>query len=151
MKRNIIIGLIVFVILLLGGGIVWVRKATLPTELPEILPTPTVALPTISDDVEVAFVIRKDRPAAVLSIKRIPSDVESVEYELTYITGAGLPRGVLGKIRLNGEKNVIRDDIVLGTCSSGKCVYDTGVTSVDLSLKFNTSSGSRVFQKTYSL
>lgn len=151
MKRNVIIGSIVLIVLLLGGGIVWVRQATLPAAETEVLPTPTVALPTISDDVEVDLTIRKDRPAAILSIKGIPSDVESIEYELTYITGAGLPRGVLGKIRLSGEKNVTRDDIVLGTCSSGKCVYDTGVTSVDLSLKFNTASGSRVFQKTYSL
>lgn len=151
MKRNLIIGIIVLIVILIGGGIVWVRQAAVPSEEVEVLPTPTVALPTISDDVEVNFTIRKDRPAAILSIKGIPADVESIEYELTYVTGVGLPRGVLGKIRLSGEKNVTRDDIVLGTCSSGKCVYDTGVASVDLSLKFNTADGSRVFQKTYSL
>lgn len=150
MKRNVLIVLVVFLVLLLGGGI-WVRKISIPSDETEVLPTPTVALPTISDAVEVDLMIRKDRPAVVLSIKGIPSDVESIEYELTYITGAGLPRGVLGKIRLSGETYVTRDDIVLGTCSSGKCVYDVGVTSVDLSLKFNTASGNRVFQKTYSL
>ena len=151
MKKGIIIGSIVILFILIGGIGVWIKNSSSQSEVTEVLPTPTVALPTISDDVKVDLTIRKDRPAAILSIKGIPSDVESIEYELTYITGAGLPRGVLGKIRLSGEKNVTRDDIVLGTCSSGKCVYDTGVTSVDLSLKFNTASGSRVFQKTYSL
>lgn len=151
MKKGIIIGSIVILFILIGGIGVWIKNSSSQPEVTEVLPTPTVALPTISDDVEVNLTIRKDRPAAILSIKGIPADVESIEYELTYMTGAGLPRGVLGKIRLSGEKNVTRDDIVLGTCSSGKCVYDTGVASVDLSLKFNTARGSRVFQKIYSL
>lgn len=151
MKKGIIIGSIVILFILIGGIGVWIKNSSSQPEVTEVLPTPTVALPTISDDVEVNLTIRKDKPAAILSIKGIPADVESIEYELTYVTGAGLPRGVLGKIRLSGEKNVTRDDIVLGTCSSGKCVYDTGVASVDLSLKFNTARGSRVFQKTYSL
>jgi hypothetical protein len=81
----------------------------------------------------------------------LSKNIESVEYELTYTTGAGLPRGVIGKISTKGASEISRDDIVLGTCSSGKCVYDLGVTSVDLSLKFNTNEGSSVYRKNYQL
>ena len=66
------------------------------------------------------------------------------------MTGAGLPKGVLGKIALDeGEREVVRDDIVLGTCSSGHCVYDTGVTGIDLTLKFNSDQGASIYRNTF--
>lgn len=116
-----------------------------------VIPTPTIVLPTVSDSVKVNLTPLSSNKAVKLKIKGLTSDMKSIEYELTYITGGGLPRGVLGKINLKGEKEITRDDIVLGTCSSGKCAYDTGVTSVNLSLKFNTATGASIFQKTYSL
>lgn len=117
----------------------------------EIIPTPKIVLPTIPDSVKVDLTALPGNKAVKLNIKGLISDMETVEYELTYVTGNGLPRGVLGKISLKGEKEITRDDIVLGTCSSGKCAYDTGVTSVNLFLKFNSTSGASIFQKTYSL
>lgn len=148
--KKIIIAVVVIVVLI--AAIVTVKiKLFSQTEEVEPTPTPTVVLPTVSEDVKVVLLPKSNNTAVVLKISGIPSDIKSVEYELTYTTGAGLPRGVLGKIQVRGEKEITRDDIVLGTCSSGKCVYDTGVTSVSLSLKFNSTSGeSSIFQKTYS-
>lgn len=121
------------------------------SEVTEVVPTPTIVLPTVSENIKVYLTALAGNKAVKLNIKGLTPEIESVEYELTYITGSGLPRGVLGKINLKGEKEITRDDIVLGTCSSGKCAYDTGVTSVNLSLKFNSAVGAAVFQKTYSL
>lgn len=148
--KKIIIGAIV-IIILIAGIILSGRLLKPKQETVEVLPTPTTALPTITDDIKVDLTFRQNNQIATLKIRGLTPDMESVEYELTYLTGAGLPRGVLGKISLKGEKEVMRDDIVLGTCSSGKCVYDTGVSNVDLALKFNTASESKVFQKTYNL
>lgn len=120
-------------------------------EVTEALPIPTIVLPTVSENIKVDLTPLSGNKAVKLNIKGLTPKIESVEYELTYVTGNGLPRGVLGKISLKGEKEITRSDIVLGTCSSGKCAYDTGVTSVNLSLKFNSASGASVFQKTYSL
>lgn len=117
----------------------------------EIIPTPSVTFPTISEKIEVSLTPKNNNRAVALKVKGLGTEVDSVEYELTYITGSGLPRGVLGKIKSGGESELTRDDIVLGTCSSGKCVYDQGVTQVDLSLKINTAAGSSVFQKSYTL
>lgn len=148
MKKIIIV--LVIVILAIGGFVAYKVKSATTSENAEATPTPSIALPTISGNVSVELTPKSDNKAMVLKITGIPGDIVSIEYELTYMTGAGLPRGVLGKIQVNGESSITRDDIVLGTCSSGKCVYDTGVKSVDLSLKFNSSGGtSSVFQKTY--
>lgn len=149
MKKFIVPVIIVLIILSLVGVIYKNRFS--PKQEIVLVPTPTVALPTISDDVQVDLTATRNKHAVILKISNIPQGTASIEYELTYITASDLPRGVLGKITLEGESEIVRDDIVLGTCSSGKCVYDEGVTSVDLSLKFNLPEGAKVFQKSYDL
>lgn len=152
MNKKVVIGIIAAVIIILGiiGAIV-VRSFTGQETLDEI-PTPTVVLPTVSENIKVDLTARNDNKIVNLVIDGISSDIETIDYELTYTTGAGLPRGVLGKIRTEGKNRVSRNDIDLGTCSRGRCVYDTGVTSINLSLKFNSINGdSSVFQKTYPL
>lgn len=151
-KKTIIwtgIGVILLILAVVGG---WTYKSLTKQDVVEEVPTPTIALPTVSDNIKVSLTAKNANKVVDLKISGIPSDVETIEYELTYTTGAGLPRGVLGKITTDGKSSVIRNDVDLGTCSRGKCVYDVGVTSVNLSLKFNSTSGqSSVFQKTYTL
>lgn len=149
--KKIVIGIVIFLTLIILVFLGFKLFVSSKKESVEVLPTPTIALPTISDSTVVDLKAKNDNKAVLLKINGITSDIESIQYELTYTTGGGLPRGVLGKISLKGEKEVFRDDIVLGTCSSGRCVYDIGVTEVNLSLKFNSASGSKVFQKTYIL
>lgn len=148
-KILVFIGILVLIIILMIFGLrmIFGNKS----ETVEVLPTPSISFPTISDNIIVDLAAKDQNRAVVLKIKGLESDTVSVEYELTYITGNGLPRGVIGKIKLQGEKEIVRDDIVLGTCSSGRCVYDTGVAEVNLSLKFNSTSIPKVFQKKYIL
>ena len=148
--KKIIIGLLI-VIVISGIAFAIRPKFSNKSQVADIIPTPTVILPTVSENIKVDLSANPGITAVTLEINGITPDIESIEYELTYLTEGGLPRGVLGKIVLSGESEVVRDDLVLGTCSSGKCVYDKGVTSIDLTLKFNTSTGASVFQKTYPL
>jgi len=151
MKKIILI--VVIVLLISIGLIFYLKNRFISTSEDEvIIPTPTVVLPTVSENIKVNLLPRNNNKSVDLSIEGLTSDISSIEYELTYQTGVGLPRGMLGTIKLKGEKNINKTDITLGTCSSGNCVYDTGVTSVNLSLKFNFSNGqSSVFQESYSL
>lgn len=149
MKKVIIA---VVVVLIIISIIAFIKFKSAPAvENPEIAATPAIALPTVSESVKVNLVPKSGNQSVKITVSGLSNNIESVEYELTYTTGAGLPRGVLGKILTKGASEISRDDIVLGTCSSGKCVYDSGVTMVDLSLKFNTAEGSSVFRKTYQL
>lgn len=144
---------VVIVLLISIGLIVYLKtRHVSQTEEETIIPSPTVVLPTVSESIKVDLISKNSNKSVDLTIEGLTSEISSIEYELTYNTGAGLPRGVLGTINLKGEKKINKTDITLGTCSSGKCVYDTGVTSVNLSLKFNSTSGqSSVFQKNFSL
>src|SRR3989338_7368890 len=98
---------------LFGVGFYAIKKITVrnPVEVSE--PTPTVMVfPTISDDISVELIARSDNKAVELRLSGLPIVLESVEYELTYDTDSGLPRGVLGKIITDGKSQIIRDDIV---------------------------------------
>ena len=152
MSKKIIIVVVIVIFLIRGGILIKSKLQPQNKEQEENLnPSPTVVLPTVSENIIVDLVPAANKQSVILKIKGLTPDIDSIEYELTYVTGAGLPRGVLVKINLQGEKEITRSDIVLGTCSSGKCVYDTGLTKVDLSLKFNTSKGSSIYQKSYTL
>jgi hypothetical protein len=148
-KLFLIIGIL---ILLIIGYFFIIKNFTKQSEIVEEVPTPTIALPTISNDVSVDLKAKPGNKAVVLTIGNIPADIVSVEYEMTYTTGDGLPRGLNGgPIKLKGEKQLLRD-LDLGTCSTGgKCVYDTGVNSINLTLKFNTLENASIFQKSYPL
>ena len=152
MNKKVIIGIVVIVLVTFGVISAVAIKSLNKNVVVEEMPTPTIILPTVSESIKVDLTAKNDNKTISLKINGIPADIETIEYELTYTTGTGLPRGVLGKIKTNGQSSVTRDDIDLGTCSRGKCVYDTGVTSVSLALKFSSTSGnSSVFQKTYPL
>lgn len=152
MNKKVIIGVVLLILIILVViGAAAFKSLTKP-QIAEEVPTPTVVLPTVSEKIKVDLTAKNDNKTVDLKISGVSSDIDTIEYELTYMTGAGLPRGVLGKITVDGKSTVSRNDVDLGTCSRGRCVYDTGVTEVSLSLKFNSSSGSSsIFQKTYPL
>ncbi len=123
----------------------------------EVTPTPaaistSIALPENQEKgVEVSLTPRSDKRAVTLKVSKISKDTVSIEYELSYDTGSGLPRGVLGKAQIKGTDSLSRE-ILLGSCSKNVCVYDEGVTKISLTLKFNKSSGQATgFSKEYEL
>lgn len=143
------------IIIIISIGIFMFRRSTIvKPEESNIIPTPSVVFPTISSDIKIDLIPRGDKKALTLKISKIPALVDSIDYEITYTTGTGLNRGMNGSIKTDGKQEVVRSDdsLTLGSCSTGgKCSFDTGVISVDLALKFNTSAGSSVFRKTYSI
>ena len=75
-----------------------------------------------------------------LTIQKIPKDSEIVEYELVYKNSDGVTQGVPGSIKYKGESKIERD-LLLGSCSSGKCKYDEGVEEGSFTLKLRDDNG----------
>lgn len=152
-KNKNIIALLVVTILLIGGVFIRVKtsqqkKVKEETKKQEVLPK-TEVIPTIDSSVLVDLT-SKDGKEAILTIKNIPSGTSTIEYELSYFAKGDLPKGVVGTIDVEGENGIERK-ITLGTCSSGSCVYDEGVTSVKVNLKFEGDYGSRLFEKEFEI
>lgn len=101
-----------------------------------------VVIPTISpDDLGLTFVARNDKRAVKFTITEIKG-IQSVDYEISYLAKGDIPRGAIGHIEVKpGDKRIETNYIDLGTCSSGRCKYDEGVTSVKLILKIVKTDG----------
>lgn len=106
-------------------------------------------LPKIDSSVKVDVKKTPDGRKVVLSIDNIPAGVDDIEYEFSYNTNEGVPRGVLGTIQVNGPS--YEKEIVLGSCSTNVCTYDEGVEKVKVFLKFNSSAGAKIFEKEFVL
>ncbi len=100
----------------------------------------------------VAEIPQDQRPAAALVPKtdghwlvlkvsgiKVPN-ASSMDYELLYKTDKGTTQGVPGTIQLKGQTSISRD-LLLGSESSGKFRYDTGVENGTLNLRFRDSTG----------
>lgn len=103
----------------------------------------------VEKSVKVQLIRDASGKKAILTISGIPQKYTEIEYKLAYNTGAGVPRGVLGTIQVDGDE--YEKDIVLGSCSTNICTYDEGVTEVEATLKFNSSGGSTIFEKKFEL
>lgn len=150
MKKGLIISIIIItIIIIISGGLLVFRSQPAVKQTAETPVATEEPLEAEQSGVEVSLTAKTN--AAVLKITQIPTEVTTIEYELSYLTGKGLPRGVLGKAEIKGSTSISRE-ILLGTCSRNTCVYDQGVKKINLTLKFNRVSGkSTSFSKGYEL
>ena len=82
------------------------------------------------EDVGFGYTLRPDGSGIVLTFDKLEG-VETLEYDLSYtkeIEGKDgsveAPGGVPGEVNVSG-KSSYESDIDFGTCSSGRCIFDT--------------------------
>ena len=148
--KNVVVGVVVLLLLVAGGWFLFGRSTGADTELvPE--PKVTPAFEPIGDEVDVEFKPNKARTKATLTISGLTeAGVDSLEYEVLYET-SGLVKGVNSgsspiEVDSSGE---IERELDFGTCSSGVCRYDKDVGLITLVVRFNTSSGTKIFKQEY--
>lgn len=167
-KKTIGIGAGTLVLIILIGALTWGRLFPSKPETQNILQN-EAAIPTVDSSVQVELKPVKrvgDRIAEVsLTIKNPPKGTKKIEFEITYSAyGRGdeegatglLQQGAVGKCVEEIESGIWtcqqqknKEAIVLGTCSSGTCVYDRVVGPIRISIKFTGNYGARIFEKEY--
>lgn len=108
-------------------------------------------IPTVDSSVVVNLTHKGLTKDVTLSIKGVPKETKSVEYSLSYSTASQGIQGVIGTVNFDKGENKYEKDLVLGTCSSGTCIYHEVVSKITVSLKFSGSYGVKVFEKEFSL
>ena len=156
------ISVIILVIIIV---IFYVRKnRNNDLELQEQL-TNTEIIPTVDSNVNVSLKEADKRGELLLTVRDAPSGTTAIEYQLTYDAvsreegGSVVPRGVIGKCiqRLSSQSTWScqqpnsGEAIILGTCSSGTCVYDNITGDINVQLKFTGSYGERIFEKDFKI
>lgn len=141
MNRNLIILLVVVLGIATAGGVFWFVKGvtqkptTTPTNETEVLRE----LP-LSERPFTSMTPRTDGHEFKLIISKIPSMIDTLEYELVYKNSSGVTQGVPGSVKLKGATTLERN-LLLGSCSSGKCKYDEGVEKGTLTLRLRNADG----------
>ncbi len=142
----------ILTILFLLGGAYYFFSANKSSKPSEVIPEPTKEIiPTIiPKDLGLTLMARSDKRAIKFEITNI-KDITSLDYEISYVTKGNIPRGAIGHIEVKPtDKKIETNYIELGTCSSGKCKYDEGVSKVFLIIKIIKADG-KVYQAEQSL
>ena len=149
-KRNnqIIVGVVV-VLLLVSGYLVFGGKSKPKTE--DTSQDQTIQ--TLSPDVlGLTITASPDKKKVKFAVAH-PDGIKSLEYSLTYeadstaqeISEGGekrVQRGITGEQKIESDKKPYESDFLdLGSCSKNVCRYDTGVKSIDLTLKIVKTDG----------
>jgi|SRR5579885_2223306 len=156
-NKNVVIILAVVVILIvLGGGyFLFAKKSNTTSQNTQ--PQDMDVVQTLSPDaIGLSLTASPDKKKVKFTVAKL-AGIKSIEYQLTYEADATqeeknegaegqVQRGITGDAKINsGDSSYESPWLDLGTCSSGTCRYDTGVTSVDLILKVTKSDG-KVYQ-----
>ncbi len=150
MKGKIIISIIVGVVIIVAIGVLVIKNLTKPisTNSSNSQNAKEEFIP-LDSSVSVDLIPRADAKAVSLKVSNIPTGTDSIEFEISYDNDKGLRKGANGKIKVNGEKEIERKDILFGTCSKNVCTYDSGITSVSLTMRFNSDNGISIFTKDF--
>ncbi len=152
MKLNnsslVLIGTIVIVVFGIGV-LIFKGMGSLKQGTPLVEPT-EVVMPTLDSSVQVDLSSNSGGKEVTLAIEGIPSNTQSIDYELSYQTKQQGLQGVIGTIPLKGESNYEKK-LTLGTCSSGSCVYHQVLGKIKLTLKFTGDYGDKIFEKEFEI
>lgn len=151
-KKTIFISVFTVMVIAIVASVMLINRKELRPISKKVstLPNNADIVPTVDSSVLVSIKRVGDGKRVKLTISSIPSGTTSIDYEFSYDTRTGVPRGVIGTI--TPTESTYQKEIVLGSCSTNVCTYDEGVTKVKVSLKFNLDSGSSsIFEKEFAL
>ncbi len=156
-NHQIITGIVV-VLLLVSGFLIFGGKS-------KDKPAPSVqdqGVQKISaEELGLTLTAKPDKKAIKFAISKLDG-IKSIEYELTYEADstvqeqseggeARVQRGITGDAKVESGKSSYESDwLDLGSCSKNVCRYDSGVKSVNLTLKITKNDG-KIYQAEKSL
>lgn len=132
------------VLLVLIGVLYFVfgkTKNTTETQVPTTAEEEAITMQP--EDIGLTLTASPGNKEVVMKISDV-SKFSSFEYEMNYdavIDGETVPRGAIGSGEVKSSDTSITRSITIGTCSSGKCKYDLGVTKVSFLIRLNLKTG----------
>lgn len=113
----------------------------------KIAPNASVKGSKTSSTITVAYRLRKDKRALIITFGNL-QNAKTVDFTLLY-SANGIDRGVMGGYTPKKTRTKTQE-VILGTCSSGSCVYYTKIKNMKLEVVAKLKSG-ETFKKTYSI
>ncbi len=158
---QISLGVVLVIIVLLGGYFYMNNKVKTGTE-PSDAESQQVVEKLSPDAIGLTITANSSKKAVKFAIAKL-SGIKSIEYQLTYEADstaqeqseggeARVQRGITGESKITSNDTYESPSLDLGSCSKNICRYDTGVKSVDLTLKVVKDDGKTYeVEKTFNL
>lgn len=141
-NKNLLIGTAVLVVILILGGVFLVfNKKSAPSQTANI---EEQIVETLKPE-EIGLTLERsaDGNKVIMEISNT-EDITAVEYELSYLSTGDIPRGAIGQAMVKSPRQVIRQEITLGTCSD-VCHYDKDISDIKLVVKVTKTDG-KIYQ-----
>ena len=112
----------------------------------------TPGYPNLSDgdttDISLNFYLNPDGHSVSFEISGPGlSYFDTAEYQITYDSEQA-KQGIIGTKTIGGVNNIEENNLILGSCSSGeKCVYNTGIKSVNLKVSLHKTAEDKTSDK----
>lgn len=137
-NKNLIIGLVVGLAVLVGAGIMILSSNKTPPEMDQ---TPIEDQVSTIDPSEIGLTLSmsSDNREVIINISNTEG-ISGLDYELSYISKGDIPRGVIGIIDIVQAGKPVTKRLKLGTCSD-VCHYDEDVSNIKLILKVTKTDG----------
>lgn len=142
----ILIGVAIGLGIVLGGFWFFLSLTRVPAQKEESKEKEVLRELKVDERPYINLTPRKDGHELTLAIAKIPSGVNTIEYELGYKNKDNVQQGATGQINITSPS--VERKILLGTCSSGRCRYDEGVEQGTLSLRLRDEDGKLVTKLT---
>lgn len=147
-NKGLIISLgVLILVIVLGLGIYYVAtswNATTKKAAQNVIQQDT-PVPALSPDaIGLTLALAQDGQSAGhainMQITKI-SDIKGVDYDFSYTYAGNLQQGGFGRLDVKSGDTSLKQEIVLGTCSSGRCRYDANVSNFQVTLRITKSDG----------
>jgi flagellar basal body-associated protein FliL len=156
-QKKILIALVIVLFIGIAAGIfAFVSNSTASLAEEETAVDTGVVETLTPDELGLSITAKPDGKAVKFKISNA-NDIKSIEYQLTYEADSTaqekaeggedrVQRGITGEADLPGGKSAYESEwLDLGSCSRNVCKYDTGVETLELTLKIVKKDG-KVFE-----
>lgn len=113
-----------------------------PVQAKRKLPAPKTATTAKStaSGVTVKVKFRSDRKGVILNFANL-KNASGVSYDLVYDT-RGTTQNAGGAVKISSDTS--SDEVIFGTCSTGVCRYDTGISNAKLQVFITLKNGRKI-------
>ena len=142
MRKTALIAISLIVLLILA--LLFWRVRLAGKKESELAPTPTPKqVELLPEEILVASFKPLTGKNYLFTIEKIPEGVVSLAYEIAYDTANKGTQGIISSpIEIKpGQTSYQNKEFVFGTCSKNKCVYDTGITNLEVTVRLSYQDG----------
>lgn len=131
-NRNLIIGLVIGLVVLVGGAYFLTSKKAAPAPVDQTQTEEKVTTMK-PEEIGLSLTVSTDQKKVIMVVAKTDG-ISGLDYELSYTSKGNIPRGVIGHIDIKVAGKPVTQEITLGTCSD-VCHYDQDVKDIKLILK----------------